>query len=429
MNLWAFRFLLWYICVMLVQPQNRFTVLWPLHIANVSFIVAAVLHILACLRDKRPILRLGPATGLGLVLMFFVLLANYGSPYQSSPNWNPMVDIIFKNILLMMGIEAMCTSVRRVWTVQMTCLVCTLWWIKAGLRLSAAGATYSGDRLMGAAVSMLENPNGFAYSMCIVLPLYLYAFVHTKTPWLKWAFLAGLLSGVFVVFQTGSRTGLVTLIALAVITVPHFKQLKLRNVAFAAVAITLIFPMTGKQNLERFKTIPESVGSFLGLTQKAEGPRNQDQQSADERAEKNRDTWKLIKAHPLFGVGFTPEDRVYENFPMARGQVHCEILMAGRQMGFIGMGLYVGFLGMVFLKGRRIQKRCVSDPEVADLGWVFMLQAVVFAVGGSFCPGAWHVLMMMLAGASAALDRLTAEAQERRRFFAPIQANAATFGD
>lgn len=412
MNLWAFRWLLWYICVLMVQPQNRFPILWPLHIANLSFVAATVLHVLACLKDNRPILRLGPATKLGVVLMFFVLLANYGSPYQPNPTWNPDVDIIFKNILLMMGIEAMCTSVRRVWVVQMTCLVCSLWWIKAGLRLSAAGATYSGDRMMGAAVSLLENPNGFAYSMCMMLPLYLYAFEHTRNSWTKWGFLACLLAGIYIVFQTGSRTGLVTLVVLAVFLVWHSRRLKFRNVALVALAVALIFPFTGQKNIERFKTIPESVGMFLGLRQKTEGPRTQDQQSADERAEKNRETWKLIKAHPLFGVGFTPVDSVFDKYPMARGQVHCEILMAGKQMGGVGMGLYIAFLGMIAYGGLRIQRRCAAVPELADLGWVFWLQALVFAVGGSFCPGAWHVLMMMLAGASSALNSLTKQQTE-----------------
>ena len=41
-SLWSFRFLLWYVCVLLVQPQNRFTFLWPLHIADISFILAII---------------------------------------------------------------------------------------------------------------------------------------------------------------------------------------------------------------------------------------------------------------------------------------------------------------------------------------------------------------------------------------------------
>lgn len=406
MNLWAFRFLLWYICVSLVQPQNRFTVLWPLHIAEVSFIAASVLHILVCIRDKRPVLRWGFATGLGVVLVFFTLLASYGSPYQSRHGWGAWTDIIFKNTLLMVGVEAMCTSVRRVWAVQMTTLVCTLWWIKGGLRLSAAGATYSGDRLMGAAVSLIENPNGFAYMMCLFLPLYLFAFEKTRRKWLKWVFLACVLSAVYIVFETGSRTGLITLIALAIFALPRYRHLKWRYVILAVVAISLIFPLTGERNRARFRTIPESIMAFWGNKKEQEGPRNQDQQSADERQAKNRDTWKLVKAYPLFGVGFDTDDRILEPYPMARGQVHCEILAVGKQMGFIGMGLYLGVLAMTFAAGTRIRKTYRDWPEAGHLGWVFQMQVLLILVGGFFCPLPWHPPMMALAGSASALAGL-----------------------
>ncbi|MBP5788422.1 MAG: O-antigen ligase family protein, partial [Kiritimatiellae bacterium] len=361
----------------LVQPQNRFTVLWPLHIAEVSFIAAAVLHILASIRDKRPVLRWGFATGLGVVLVFVTLLASYGSPYQSWHGWGTWTDIIFKNALLMIAVEAMCTSVRRVWAVQMTTLVCTLWWVKGGLRLSAAGATYGGDRLMGAAVGLIENPNSFAYMMCLFLPLYLYAFEETRRKWLKWGFLACALAAVYIVFETGSRTGLVTLVALAVFAVPRYRHLKWRYVVLAAVAIALIFPLTGERNRARFRTIPESIMAFLGHKTEKEGPRNQDEQSADERQAKNRDTWQLVKAYPFLGVGFNTDKRILEAYPMARGQVHCEILAVGKQMGFIGMGLYLGVLVMTFIAGRRIRETYRDWPEVGNLGWVFQMQALL----------------------------------------------------
>lgn len=411
MNLWAFRCLLWYICVLMVQPQNRFPVLWPLHIANVSFIAAAVLHILACLKDERPILKFGTATKLGLVLLGFAFLANYGSPYQDVHVWNPWIDTLAKNVLVMMFIEAMCTTVRRVWVVQMTNLVCTLWWLKAGLRLASAGATYSGDRMMGAAVGLIENPNSFAYNMCVFLPFYLYAFEHTRNMFLRWAFLAGAVAGVYVVLKTGSRTGLVTLIAMGVFMVRHYRKLRLRNVALVVLAIFLIVPLSGEGNIQRFKTIPQSMASFFGHGKVREGPLTQDEQSAEERQAKNRDTWKLIKAYPLFGVGFSPSWTIISQFGMARGQVHCEIMRAGVQMGFIGMGLYAGILLLGFLKGLRIQRDWKDCPEVADMGWLFCMQSLLIAVGGSFCPMPWLSPMMVMAGSASALAGIK-QAQE-----------------
>ena len=58
MSLWGFRFLLWYICILFVQPQNRFSFLWPLKIADIAFIAAVGLHVMGCLESRRPLIRL-----------------------------------------------------------------------------------------------------------------------------------------------------------------------------------------------------------------------------------------------------------------------------------------------------------------------------------------------------------------------------------
>jgi hypothetical protein len=76
------------------------------------------------------------------MLFFRHFPAFRGLPASSA--WNNFLDIIVKNSLLLIMVEALAFSVERVWAVQMTTLFCTFWWVKGGLRLSAMGATYSG---------------------------------------------------------------------------------------------------------------------------------------------------------------------------------------------------------------------------------------------------------------------------------------------
>jgi hypothetical protein len=411
MNLWAFRFILWYICILLVQPQNRFAFLWPLRIANLSFIIGACLHILSCMEAKRPLVRMGPATLTALALMFFATLSQYFGIYQISPAWNSYIDIIIKNALLLIMVEAMATSVERVWAVQMTTLFATLWWVKGGLRLSGMGATYAGDRLMGAAVSLIENPNGFAYMMCVFLPLYLYASRQATRKWVKLFFLACSLAAVYIVFQTGSRTGLVTLVVIGVFLLPHYGRNHIWSLAAIITALIFIYPLTGEKNMERFRTIPQSAAAFFSGEKKEKTRRmTQDEQSADDRQRKNHDTWELIKENLIFGVGVNPDDSKYgDRFPMATGQVHCEILMAGRQMGLIGMGLYAGFISIIFCGGWWVRRNAAHWPAVRDLGWTFQMQAVAILVGGSFSPYVWHPPMMLLAGSASAVVHVLKE--------------------
>ena len=88
--------------------------------------------------------------------------------------------------------------------------------------------------------------------------------------------------------------------------------------------------------------------------------------------------------------------------------------MAGRQMGMIGMGLYIGFISIMFFGGRWCRLNSRHWPAVADLGWTFQVQAVALAVGGSFSPLPWHPPMMLLAGSASALVMILRREKEER---------------
>lgn len=408
---WSFVFLMWYICVLCVQPQNRFTFLYPLHIANICVIASSVLHLMACGQAGRPFLRLGPATVLSLLLMFFSYVSLHVGVFQTNHAWNANIDIIFKNGLVLILIESMAYNVSRVWAVQGTLLIATLWWVKAGLRLSASGSTYQGDRIMGAAVSLIENPNGFAYLMAVMLPMYLFFFQITNTKWLRTFFLFLFFSGAYIIWQTGSRTGMVALIFLSLFLIPkYFRQNKGLLIGGAA-ALWLIFSIVSPGNIARFKTIPLSAAGFLFGSKHDTGfekPVSQmtmDEQSAWERRMKNRHTWELVKDHPLFGVGIQADDRLIAGkYAYATGQVHNEFLYAGKQMGIIGMGLYVGLIYTLISRGYLVRRMCRTWwPQASDLGWTLCLQGVVFVTGGFFSPIPWNPVFLILTGSASAL--------------------------
>lgn len=402
---WALRFLLWYVCILFTQPQNRFYFLYPFHIADICVLGALGFHFLSGGQSGRQLLNLGPGSSLALGLMVMALLSQYVGAFQTNTAWNGFIDVTMKNSFVLILVEAMCFSAQRVWCVAATVLFSTLWWVKGGLRLSAAGATFAGDRLMGPAVSMIENPNGFAYMMCVMIPLYLYFFQQAREKWIKTAFLALALSSVFIVLRTGSRTGYLALIILGVFLLPKYGKNHKFALVVGALAIFTFSSSVGALNIQRFKSIPESIVAFLSGAVIEEGKLDQDSQSAQERRFKNRDTWALIKRYPVFGIGMNPDESKFgDEYPYATGQVHCEWLMAGKQMGFPGIILYFSMLSVLFLCGHKVQHRCREAwPAMADLGWTFKMQAVVFFVGGSFSPIPWNAPMMILVGASSAL--------------------------
>ena len=405
MSLWAFRFMLWYICILMVQPQNRFPFLWPLHIADICVVMAVGLHVASMLTEKKPLIRFGAATITGLLLFFAAFTSLYLGAFQFHSGWNPYIDILAKSVLVMILIEAMARTPERVWAVQTSMMLASLWWVKAGLRLSAAGATYAGDRLMGPAVSLIENPNGFAYMMCVLLPLYLYFFQQSPHKYARWGFLALTLAGVYIVFETGSRTGLMILVVLACFLLPKYGAGHRTALIVMGISIFFLLSITGGMNVQRFKSIPEAIKSFFSDKPVDERLLTQDEQSAYERRMKNQDTWKLIMDRPFFGAGINPNEHLYRHkYPYASGQVHCEILMAGRQMGFVGMGLYVALLSILFFFGWRIQIVTAEWwPSISDLAWTFKMQALVFMVGGAFSPLPWNAPELILVGSVSSL--------------------------
>lgn len=411
MDRWAFRFLLFYIVILCVQPQNRFGFLYPLRIANLSIMTAMIMHFLTFAQSGRQLIRFGPATITAVLLIVFAYISNNIGVMQVSNAWNANLDIIMKNAIVLILIEAMATTVRRVWAIQATLFFSVLWWVKGGLRLSSAGATYAGDRLMGPAVSLIENPNGFAYLMTLMIPIYLYFYQHSGRKWISWASLATAIACVYIVLETGSRTGVVALFIAGLFLIPKYAAKHKVALVLGAVAIYLVMSYVSPGNIERFRTIPQQARLFFSNTKdpaeeyKQLEDMTQDEQSAWERRKKKEDTWMLVKEYPLFGVGVNADDAlVAEKYPFAAGQVHNEILYAGKQMGFIGMGLYASFVFTLFISGFMIQRRMKNEwPAIADLGWTYKMQAVVVMAGGFFSPIPWNAITMILCGSASAL--------------------------
>lgn len=408
MQVWGLRCLLWFICVLFTAPQNRFPFLAPFHIADLCVAGAVIFHVLGCGQGGGSLLRLGPATQMTLALVFFGLVSQYAGEYMTDTSWNGFIDILIKSSIVALLVEANCTSVRRVWIIQLTLLLATLWWVKGGLRLSMSGATYGGDRIMGPTVGMVENPNGFAYMMCLIIPTQLFFFQQFTQKYMKWVSLALGLSSVYIVLETGSRTGMLCLIMVGVFLLPKYGARHKVALVISGVVIFIFSSSVGALNIQRFKSIPDAIVNFLSGVENEEKSveeMDQDEQSAHERKMKNKHSWGLIKEHLLFGVGMAPDESKFgDRWPMATGQVHCEILMAGKQMGLIGMGLHVGLLGTLFILGWRTQRYFKGWwPAASDLGWTFKLQAGVLMLGGSFSPLPWHAPMMILCASCSAL--------------------------
>ncbi len=409
-SLWAFRFLLWYILILMVQPQNRFPILYNLRIANFTAIVCVLFHFAAFVTEKKPLIRWNPATILSLVLLFLGLLAQYFGPLKSTFEWNTDIDALVKNVLITVLVDAMAFNTARVWAVVMTLILGSLWWVKAGVRLAQAGATFAGDRLMGPAVSLVDNPNGFAYLMSLFIPMYFFLYKSTRYRYERIAMLVLMLTSVFIVFQTGSRTGFLIVAVLGCLIFPTFvRQYRMSSIVLV-VGMFVVVGLISPSNIVRLKTIGASIESFMLGEYKESYEMTPDEATAQERRVKNRDTWELIKEYPILGAGIYADQTMFDRWPMARGATHNELLMAGRQMGFPGIILYVAFLLQLTWQGWTVYRSARHTwLDAANLGSLMLACAFVFIVGGIFSPGAFNPLMLILCACISALARTLRE--------------------
>ncbi|MFT5125559.1 MAG: hypothetical protein ACI9TH_001085 [Kiritimatiellia bacterium] len=412
---WSFRFVLWYILVLLTQPHFRFPFLIPFHLGDIAIAGGVGLHVINCMENSRPFFFFGPATKLALILMLTGLASHYFNPHQLDTAWNVDIDGIVKVCVVVILLEAQTDTIYKAVAIMATTVVGTLWWIKGGVRLASAGMTWgSGDRLMGANVSIIKNPNDFAYLMVFMIPAYFYFFRICKNRYLRLFFLGCMGSAAYIALETGSRTGFLALATAMALIAPVMWKFYKTTLVGAAIAGILMFSVISGGNIERFKSIKESIlVIFKQQDTYSEDVSQVDAESAESRVIKARAAWSVIIDYPLMGVGTNPKPRLFEGRENAGGMVHNEILMAGRHMGLPGMAIYLFAVFMPMVIGLRIHKMAKDYwPEIAALGLTVFTQACIVVVGGMFSPSLFHfphmLMMTVSAGAYVHLKKLMA---------------------
>jgi hypothetical protein len=433
MSTWSFRFILFFLLILFTQPHFRFTFLIPFRLGDITFGGGVVLHVFDCISKGKKLIRLSPVTKLCLLLMTLAALSNFFNINAHSTAWNPLTDSIFKVCLVVMILDAQTDTVYRASAITAVLAVGTLWWIKGGVRLASAGASWgSGDRLMGANVSIIQNPNDFAYLTAFFLPVYFLFFQISKQRYIKMACLACFLAGSYIVLETGSRTGFLCMLTVFGFYFPVFRS-QHRPFLIAAIA-GLVFMLglvsvggaglVSESNIKRIAGIgnliieifdPEKAKSEEEMTL----VEKDDADSGRIRYKKAAATFALILKHPLMGVGPHPRLDVLEDNYLLYGMVHTEALVAGRLMGIPGIILYLTTLYLPFRWGRDVRRMTANTwPQLYNFAYALQAQALVILVGGAFSPSVFNFPHMTMFVVSGAIHRI---ARQHAAEWQPVQ--------
>ena len=385
----------------------RFPILIPFHFGDLAMAAALGCHFLGCSSAKRPFIHMGPATKLCLVLVVLALLTHFWNPHQKNPNWNTEIDGILKVSLVIILLEAQIDSVYKAAAVLGCLAAGTLWWIKGGVRLATSGATLTGDRLMGVNVTLIQNPNYFAYLMVLMIPLYFYFYTTHKHSYKRFIFLGMMGAAAFIALSTGSRSGFLCLLVACGLMLPQWMKGHKEILVFGLLGGFVALGAIGAGNIDRFKSITNTITRIFepdAYDIPEDRMAQLDDMSGVSRWTKGKDTFKMIMRYPILGVGTNPKSYTHTGLPRAKGKVHNEILMAGRQMGIPGLIIYWLLLYLPVKYGWNTYLYCKESwPEVANFGLALCIMLAVIFVGGMFSPSAFNYPHMLLFVTSATL--------------------------
>jgi probable O-glycosylation ligase (exosortase A-associated) len=242
--------------------------------------------------------------------------------------------------------------------------------VKGGLFSLITGGRY---RVYGPSQSFIADNNALAVAELMVLP---FMFFLGKTDPRKWVrrglYLSVPLTVVSIVFSysRGALLGLLAMIGVLIVTGRRW-GLAIAFVVLAGAGLTLI----PSQWFERMSTI--------GTYKKDE--------SAMARFQSWGFAWNVATDRPITGGGFrvfsTDQFLRYGPDPFEAYDSHSIYFEVLGEHGFLGLALFLGFLGSAFLSLRWVDRQARGRPALAwtkDYSTMLRLSLVAYAVGGAF---------------------------------------------
>lgn len=249
------------------------------------------------------------------------------------------------------------------------------------------------DRLSGAPYDIV-NPNGLAFIICSVLPfLYFLARLSWAHRLAFWIFSP---LCVYALALTGSRTGFLGLVVIALGIVAKSKRRTLAIVTIA-LATVVAFPMLSADMQDRYLSI-------FGLGEKNEG-------TAEGRVAGLSEDFRVAMRRPLFGHGLGTSREANANFGIEDKPAHNLYAETAEEIGFIGLIILLLFIKSIFSSFRRCREAYLNKPRgtvltsVVDALQVWLFVNIVFSFASyGLSSYEWY----LLGGFSVVLQRLAA---------------------
>jgi O-antigen ligase len=342
-----------------------------------------------------------------LVALFFQMLLTVPFAYWRGGAFDTVVNKFSKGVICALLIVLVVTKVnelRKLLYIQSAAV--------AAVTVASLLVRHTVDgRLMGIQKGILENPNDLAINIAINFPLCMAFMFAAKGGLRKVAWAIGLISMLYAVVATYSRSGMIAMVITATICLWEFgvkgrRVMLLMSAAIIGI-ISLGLVLVTPKYLARMETLvhetPEGTQERGTLESHAQG-------SVEAREELLKDSLITALHHPVFGIG-------PGNFPAVAGQwhvAHNTYTEIAAEAGFPAIFLFLWMLVASMRKIRRVRKL----PGYAANGdirlWTSALWAALAAylAGAIFASTEYNLFPYFMVGYICALYQIASKPSE-----------------
>jgi putative inorganic carbon (hco3(-)) transporter len=394
----AFWALMFFMFSLLIAPQSFVPGLGALHLAAVAVAVAITAHLTTAFNRGQSIFGGHPSMLWAGALACWALLT---APFSYWPGGTVslLLDLYFKSLVIFWLLSVVLDTQRRLrqfvtWLTVLTIPIGTTAIMHYLTGTFVEGGNAEAPRIMGYDAPLTANPNDLALVLCMMLPLAVALAVAQRHVFGRLAFLAIAGLDIVAVILTFSRTGFVTLAALAVVGMFKLSRgpARLWIVGIVVCGLALV-PLLPEGYLQHMGTITAIETDPTG--------------SAQNRWSDTLTAANLVLASPIVGAGAGMSALALNE---ARGAawvpVHNVYLEYATDLGVPGLLLFLLLLGSCLRKVNQVVRRTAE----AGVAWDFrciaqgvQMTLVAFVVAGFFHPVAYHFHFYYAAGLSAAL--------------------------
>jgi O-antigen ligase len=255
----------------------------------------------------------------------------------------------------------------------------------------------------GLEVGTVKNPNDFAGHLLLVLPFLLWIALSSKVSVLRFAAIAGLGYGTYLVLASGSRGAFVALIAAVLFyLVRGTARQRIALVAGASIALVVLPAVLPQRALNRLRSVVS-----------ASGPLEDTVTSSASRQYLMDLGIKVAFQHPIFGIG----QGQFANYEGKTGRVvrgirgeyqeaHNSYIAAASECGIPAFLFFVAGILSTFRLLNSVFRQARPRPECLDIRTVafcLMLAMVGFCVSIAFLNFTYFFYLPAMAGISVAV--------------------------